>query len=69
MAGITNEIYSALEAGGSVTAISMEGGELNIFGSTYTGIELGEVKSFPRIKDDLTSLAVVDNTKKCCLLV
>ena len=62
MAGIPRGTYSALEAGGSVTAISMEGGEINAFGSTYTGLELGEVKSYPKIKDDLTSLKVVDNT-------
>ena len=53
MPGTDKDTYSLLEPGGSVTALSMEGGEMNLFGSTYTSLELSEIKSYPKIQDDL----------------
>lgn len=58
----TGNTYSSLEPGGRVTALSMEGGEMNLFGSTYTALELSEIKSYPKIQDAPTALPV-DPTK------
>lgn len=43
MPGTDKDTYSLLEPGGSVTALSMEGGEMNLFGSTYTSLELNNL--------------------------
>ncbi len=56
MANEGKDTYSSLEPGGSVTVLSMEGGEMNLFGSTYTSLELSETRSYPKIQDDLIAI-------------
>ena len=56
MANEGKDTYSSLEPGGSVTVLSMDGGEMNLFGSTYTSLELSETRSYPKIQDDLIAI-------------
>lgn len=62
MADTGKGTYSAVEPGSGITALSMEGGELNLFGSTYTALELSDTRSYPKIQDAPTALPV-DPTK------
>lgn len=63
MANKENGRYALAEPGSGLTVFSMEGGEFNLFGSSYTAIEVTEKKKYGKINDEPTSLEVVDNTE------
>lgn len=55
--------YSLVEPGSGVTVFSMEGGQINLFGS-YTNIITTGVDTYPPIDDNLTSKKVEDKTQQ-----
>lgn len=61
--GIKNGKYSLVEPGSGVTVFSVEGGEINLFGS-YTNIITTGVDTYPPINDSLTSKKVEDKTEQ-----
>lgn len=58
-----NGKYSLVEPGSGVTVFSMEGGEINLFGS-YTNIITTGVDTYPPINDSLTSKKIEDKTEQ-----
>lgn len=51
MANIVNGKYGLIEPGDGITAISMEGGEINLFGNSCTLIKMSAIDLFPQVKD------------------
>ena len=51
MASIVKGKYGLVEPGYGITGISMEGGEINLFGNNYTMIKTSAIDSFPQVKD------------------
>ena len=51
MASIVKGKYGLVEPGYGITGISMEGGEMNLFGNNYTMIKTSAIDSFPQVKD------------------
>lgn len=58
-----NGKYSLVEPGSGVTVFSMEGGEINLFGS-YTNIITTGVDTYLPINDSLTSKKIEDKTEQ-----
>lgn len=61
--GMKNGKYSLVEPGSGVTVFSMEGGEINLFGS-YTNIITTGVDTYPPINDSLTSKKTENKTEQ-----
>ena len=57
MANIVNGRYALADPSSGLTMLSLEGGELNMFGS-YTRIRTTHKESYPVIDDEPTELAV-----------
>lgn len=51
MANIVNGKYGLIKPGDGITAISMEGGEINLFGNHFTMIKVSGTGLFPQVKD------------------
>ncbi|MDE6904959.1 MAG: hypothetical protein K2P76_08530 [Lachnospiraceae bacterium] len=51
MASIVKGKYGLVGSGYGITGISMEGGEINLFGNNYTMIKTSAIDSFPQVKD------------------
>lgn len=60
MANIVNGRYALADPSSGLTMLSLEGGELNMFGS-YTRIRTTHKESYPVIDDEPTELAVKNN--------
>lgn len=60
MANIVNGRYALADPSSGLTMLSLEGGELNMFGS-YTRIRTTHKESYPVIHDEPTELAVKNN--------
>lgn len=58
-----NGKYSLVEPGSGVTVFSMEGGEINLFGS-YTNIITTGIDTYPPINDSLTSKKTEDKAEQ-----
>ena len=61
--GMKNGKYSLVEPGSGVTVFSMEGGEINLFGS-YTNIITTGIDTYPPINDSLTSKKTEDKAEQ-----